>query len=105
MLASATECQECKRLPKSQKERLAEDTEGLKIGLLAVTADPRYMGRRDDPSGGDVIVDGQGLKHILQGSRECTAEDMEIWLTTAQVRFAVRREDDEIDGGDEVEYN
>jgi hypothetical protein len=53
-----------------------EDTEGLKVGLLAVTADPRYIGRRDDPSGGDIIVDGPGLKHILQGSRECAMTDM-----------------------------
>ena len=97
------ECLECKRLPKSQKERLEEDTEGLKVGLLAVTADPRYIGRRDDPSGGDIIVDGPGLRHILQGSRECATTDMEVWLTTGQIGFAVRREVDEVDGEEETE--
>jgi hypothetical protein len=43
------------------------------------------------------------MRHILQGSRECTARDMEIWLTTGQIGFAVRREDDELDADDEVE--
>lgn len=41
------ECLECKRLPKSQRARLEEDTEGLKVGLLTVTADPRYIAHGD----------------------------------------------------------
>ena len=90
------ECHECQALPKSRRARLATESEGVRIGLSTVTADPRYMGRGDDTSGGDVLVDGPGLKHILRISRDHPAEGMEVWLTTGQMGFAVEREEDEL---------
>ena len=89
------ECYECQAA--RNKERLEEETEGPIPGLLSVTADPRLVGRKDDPSGGDIIVDGPGLRYLLGISKSRKAEHMELWLTTRQMGFAVVREEDEID--------
>ena len=89
------ECYECQAA--RNKERLEEETEGPIPGLLSVTADPRLVGRKDDPSGGDIIVDGPGLRYLLGFSKSRKAEHMELWLTTRQMGFAVVREEDEID--------
>jgi len=65
-------------------------------GLRCITADPRYAGRGDDPSGGDITVDMPGLRYLLDQGIQLPQAEMEVWLTSAQMGFAVQQQEDEL---------
>ena len=65
-------------------------------GLRCITADPRYAGRGDDPSGGDITVDIPGLRYLLDQGIQLPQAEMEVWLTSAQMGFAVQQQEDEL---------
>ena len=90
-----------KRFQNSESDEEWMDVEGSSLpdktlGLRCTTADPRYAGRGDDPSGGDIIVDMPGLRYLLHQGEQLAQEEMEVWLTSAQMGFAVQQQEDEI---------
>ena len=77
----------CQYLREAQPER---------NGLECVTADPRYIGRADERSGGNVLLDVGQLRRVLADTREIDEQEMEVWLTTGQMGYPLETEQDEI---------
>ena len=65
-------------------------------GLECVTADPRYISRADDRSGGNVLLDVGQLRQILKDTMAVEEHEMEVWLTTSQMGYPLTVDEDEI---------
>ena len=65
----------------------AEGEEGeydVCLGILLTTADPRYVGLGNDKKGGDVVMDVNEIRELLQRKLHYPAEIPLVWLTTGK---------------------
>ena len=69
---------------------------GEKQGLVCTLADPRYAGRGEDRSGGDVVMDAGMLRQVLQYTSALAENDMMLWLTTGEMGYALEAEHTEL---------
>ena len=77
----------CNYLREAQPER---------DGLECVAADPRYISRADERSGGNVLLDAGQLRQILEATMTIDEHETEVWLTTSQMGYPLTVEEDEI---------
>jgi hypothetical protein len=74
-----------------------EEEEGVewgtrKYGVRMSPAHPRYVGRDDDTCGGEVVYTIPQIRTLLLSQ----PEDMNQWLTTSQMGWALAREENEV---------
>ena len=91
-----TSCLACTQTRGRQRKAVKWMWTGEKKGLVCTLADPRYAGRGDDRSGGDVVMDAGRLRQVLQHTSELAEGDMALWLTTGEMGHALAAEDAEL---------
>ena len=73
-----------------EEERVEWGT--CKYGVKMSPAHPRYVGRGDETCGEEVVYTIQEIRTLLRSQPEGTKR----WLTTSQMGWALRREDNEV---------
>ena len=61
-------------------------------GVRMTPAHPWYVGRGDDKCGGEVVYSIQDIRQLLS----VQPEDVKRWLTTSQMGWALKREENEV---------
>jgi len=61
-----------------------------------MTADPRYAGRGNERSGGDVLLDAGHVRKVLESMMVLEEPEMTVWLTTKEMGSALAAEVDEL---------
>jgi len=68
-------------------------TKGKRLdGIVSTNADPRYVGKLDDPQGGGTTMLLQQVREVMTVNQEMEDESRWIWLTSEQMRFPLRSE-------------
>ena len=75
------------------------------IGLLLSTADPRYVGRGDDVSGGDVILDCDEIRSLLKTEASAASGATSLWLTTRDMGWSLTAENNEVEESRDIADN
>ena len=85
-----------KGVQKAAKKRKVEPKKAARKGVVCMTADPRYAGREDERSGGDVLLDAGRLRKVLEAMIALEESEMTVWLTTKEMGYALEAESDEL---------
>ena len=80
----------------SESDEAPSEEFAAQQGLLLSTADPRYVGRGDDVSGGDVIFDCEEIRSLLRSEATTAKEATTLWLTTQEMGWALTADEEEI---------
>ena len=91
-----TSCLTCAQTRRRQRKAVKWMWTGERNGLVCTLADPRYAGRGDDRSGGDVVMDAGRLRQVLEHTSAMAEGDMILWLTTGEMGHALAAEDAEL---------
>ena len=87
-------CEECEQ--GFTKKRKARGRGMARKGVVCATADPRYAGRENERSGGDVLLDAGHVRKVLEGMMRLEETEMVVWLTTKEMGHALEAEVDEL---------
>ena len=79
-------CEQC--MQKTVKKRKVEARGAAREGVVCMTSDPRYAGREDERSGGDVLLDAGRLWQVLEAMIALEESEMIVWLTSKEMGYA-----------------
>ena len=68
-------------------------TKGKRLdGIVSTNADPRYVGKLDDPQGGGTTMLLQQVREVMTANQEMHDESRWIWLMFEQMVFSLLSE-------------
>jgi len=68
-------------------------TKGKRLDFIVFTnANPRYVGKLDDPQGGDTTMLMQQVREVMKVNQEIQDKSSWIWLTSEQMEFSLQSE-------------
>ena len=73
-----------------------EQKDQVTVGLRLRAADPRYFTHAADRDRGDVILPMSNIRKLLTVKREAPEDSAQLWLSTADMGYALDAEDGEI---------
>ena len=77
-------------------DSLDEQQDQVTVGLRLCAADPRYFTRAADHDRGDVILPMSDIRKLLTVKNEAPEDSAQLWLSTADMGYALDAEDGEI---------
>ena len=92
-------CLKCRAEECTQRKNKRRRTTSNKCaGVLCRTADPRYVGRGDERSGGDIVFDLDQIRNYVNNLDAIENETSNwAWLTSREMGFALEKEVSELE--------